>query len=396
VIRGIIGTLVALIALAAQASEPVLRAFARLPAETFASGPPSGAFRGEAGKASATFRGQPVQGLSSIRPARKDGWWLALADNGFGARANSQDFLLRIYRVRPRWATTPGSVGVVDVAREFIQLADPLRKVPFPIVNERTPDRLLTGGDFDPESFVLDEDGTFWIGDEFGPFILHVDAGGRLIDAPFDVPGIRSPDHPRLASADQATVGRSRGFEGMAGPSGALLFAALEAGVAGDAANTTRILEFDRKARHFTGVSYTHAFGWKGGMLTELVLAGRPAQGNLRFVGIERDNEQGATARFKRVVELSLQRTSRAGGRGETVRREILDLLSIANPARLGGFGARFSFPFITPESVWPISADTIIVVNDNNYPAAGGRSPNVADATEFIRVQLPRRIGDH
>jgi hypothetical protein len=76
---------------------------------------------------------------------------VALADNGYGAKVNSRDFLLRIYRVRPHWPRSrQGSVGRVDVAREFIQLADPLRKVPFAIVNDATADRWLTGADFDP------------------------------------------------------------------------------------------------------------------------------------------------------------------------------------------------------------------------------------------------------
>ncbi len=28
-----------------------------------------------------------------------------MPDNGFGAKGNSADFLLRLYRVRPRWET---------------------------------------------------------------------------------------------------------------------------------------------------------------------------------------------------------------------------------------------------------------------------------------------------
>jgi hypothetical protein len=32
----------------------------------------------------------------------------------------------------------------------------------------------------------------------------------------------------------------------------------------------------------------------------------------------------------------------------------VLDLLSIANPSRLGEFSARFTFPFITTEALWP------------------------------------------
>ena len=58
--------------------------------------------------------------------------------------------------------------------------------------------RLLTGFDFDPESVQIDRAGTFWIGDEFGPFVLHADRHGRLLEAPIAAPGIKSPQNPTL------------------------------------------------------------------------------------------------------------------------------------------------------------------------------------------------------
>ena len=88
---------------AAQAPRAELNGFATLPPETFASGPPSGRFLSPAGRG-AGFASQPVQGFSSIRPERgRPGWWLVLCDNGYGIRANSADFLLRIYSVKPDW-----------------------------------------------------------------------------------------------------------------------------------------------------------------------------------------------------------------------------------------------------------------------------------------------------
>ena len=36
--------------------------------------------------------------------------------------------------------------------------------------------RLLTGADFDVESIARMKDGTFWVGEEFGPYLLHFDA----------------------------------------------------------------------------------------------------------------------------------------------------------------------------------------------------------------------------
>lgn len=62
---------------------------------------------------------------------------------------------------------------------------------------------MLTGADFDIESMQFAPDGTIWFGDEFGPFLIHTDAYGRVLEPPialpdFDNPGktIRSPQNP--------------------------------------------------------------------------------------------------------------------------------------------------------------------------------------------------------
>jgi hypothetical protein len=44
--------------------------------------------------------------------------------------------------------------------------------------------RYLTGADFDIESVREAHDGTLWFGDEFGPFLLHTDASGKVLEAP--------------------------------------------------------------------------------------------------------------------------------------------------------------------------------------------------------------------
>ncbi len=166
-------------------STVTLKGFATLPADTFAPGPVSGVGISANGR-TGPFPGQPVQGFSGVQFADQNTFWF-MPDNGYGAKTNSSDFLLRIYRVDPNFRGTEAGDGSVNVLN-FIQLADPDRKASFQIVNENTTERLLTGADFDIESFNLANDGTIWIGEEFGPYLLHFDATGKLLDAPISTP----------------------------------------------------------------------------------------------------------------------------------------------------------------------------------------------------------------
>jgi hypothetical protein len=173
--------------------------FASFPADSFGPGPSSGNFiTGNTNNVTLPFPSQPIQGFSAVQVAATDDektFWF-LSDNGYGKKSNSQDFLLRLYRVKPFFRRGGADDGGVDVSNqngtveilEFIQLSDPNKKIPFKIIHENTSERFLTGADLDIESFVIDEDGSFWIGDEFGPFILHFDAKGKLLDAPFATP----------------------------------------------------------------------------------------------------------------------------------------------------------------------------------------------------------------
>jgi glycerophosphoryl diester phosphodiesterase len=378
--------------LSAQPPSVTLIGYARMAPDTLAPGPPSGAWLVAGKEGTAQFLGQPVQGLSALWPADAGGsTWFALVDNGFGAKINSADALLRIYRVRVTWAASRGQDGgQVTVDPAFIQLADPDRKLPFPIARGATRERWLTGADLDPESFVRMPDQSFWIGDEFGPFLVHVSATGKVLDAPVEMPGLRSPDHPHVQSADAgqmsaATVRRSRGFESLAAAAGfRTLYPALES--AALAPPGRRVFAFDPARRAFTGETWDVPL--EGEALSELVglehIFGETCAD--RFLAVERDGAQGAAAKIKRVHEVVVA--------GETaVRTLVVDLLEILNPEGLGGYPLHFTFPYITTEAVWPLDRSTLVIVNDNNFPNGGGRPSEARDATEFIRLHLNRPL---
>ena len=182
---------------------------ATLSADYLAPGPESGALATPANGRTGPFNGQVIPGFSAAVDNGNGTFW-AMPDNGFGTKENSEDFRLRIYLVKPRWERASGGSGTIQILR-YIELADPRHKIDFPIVHENTRARRLTGGDFDIESLQRMPDGSLWIGEEFGPFVLHVDPRGRVLSAPIDFPYGKSPQHPRVRS-ETPTVQRSGGF----------------------------------------------------------------------------------------------------------------------------------------------------------------------------------------
>ncbi|MCA8923545.1 MAG: esterase-like activity of phytase family protein [Planctomycetes bacterium] len=197
------------------AAEPpgTLRGFAKLPADSFGPGPSCGHALGTTPFHGRTppFASQPIQGVSALAPSDTPGTYLALSDNGFGTLETSADYLLRIYTVRPRFKTQAGGEGTLEV-RGALTLSDPHGHVPFPIVHAFCcAARPLTGADFDVESLQRAPDGTLWLGDEFGPFLLHADANGALLEPPIplvDADGarLRSPQSPDLEEASAVRV----------------------------------------------------------------------------------------------------------------------------------------------------------------------------------------------
>ena len=188
----------------ANANELVGRAV--LPAATFDDGPASGQYigKGPINRQSVPFSKQPVQGFSAVLD-NHNGSFMVMVDNGFGKMENSTDFHLRVYTIRPDFKTAEGGSGEIHVEEKPIELHDPDGKVLFAITNHFSEDRVLTGADFDIESMQKSKDGTLWFGDEFGPFLLHTDADGKVLESPIPLPDfnlkykgkeVRSPQNP--------------------------------------------------------------------------------------------------------------------------------------------------------------------------------------------------------
>jgi len=358
------------------------------------------------------FQGQPVQGHSGIK-RMADGTFWVLTDNGFGSKANSPDAMLFLSRYRLDWAS-----GAVE-RLETVFLHDPDKRVPFRIVHEGTDKRYLTGSDFDLEGFQPSGD-SFWIGDEFGPYLIRADRTGRVVsvhETEVDGKVARSPDHPAVATPPVPnapvafTVRRSKGYEGLASsPDGRFLYAMLEGPVWDEAAKdwervggreALRVLEFDTGAAKWTGRHWKYVLDQNGLAIGDFNMIDATTA-----LVIERDNGEGTAdracaegqrrpdcfhdvARFKRVVKIEMGE-AQAGG---PVRKiGYVDLMRIADPKRLARKPLnddRLTFPFFTIENVDVVDAEHIVVGNDNNLPFSSSRDPQKADDNEFVLLNV-------
>jgi hypothetical protein len=359
----------------AKPRQATLTNFAFLPAETFLPGSePSGAALGTAPINGITppFADQPIQGFSGL-VRNSDGTFDAISDNGYGTKANSADFNLRIHRIAPDFVT-----GRVDVLGG-ITLTDPNGHIPFPLTRQ---DRVITGADIDIESVTRGADGTYWMGDEFGPYLLHFDRAGRLLAPPAPLPGVRAPENP----AGDPNLGGSKGFEGITlSPDGRTINAQLEGTVAGDTPGTLRLNEFDIASNSFTGKTWKYRLEDPNFAIGDAV-----AVDANRFLIIERDSAQGADAIVKRVY---LADKRDRDGNGELDKTLVADLLNLANPKHVGGQADPFTFPFVTIEDVTILDDRTIAVLNDNNFPSSSGRTPGRPDDDEFITIGLAENL---
>ncbi len=387
------------------APQPTLSGFASLDADTLAPGPDSGVNGPISDERPGPFPGQPVGGWSGVQFADEDSLWF-IVDSLFGGNT---DTLLRVYKVDPDFAGFENGDGSVLLEEEFITLSDPNNLVPFEIQNADDPARPLTGADFDTEALVIDANGDIWVGDEYGPYLLHFDRNGVLLEAPIATPNIlidgtvpdapndvvRAPQHPDVeAGLAEFNLRGSRGFEGIGySPDGTILYPILEAPVDGDPENALRIYQYNIA----TGTYADELVGFypldNPGDTPTFQLGDLTPINESEFLAIERDDFQGDDAFFKKVFKIDI---SQVDENGFVQKEEVIDLLDIADPQDLNGDGSLvFDLPITSIEDILIFDESTVLVSVDNNYPFgsfATGRPPAL-DNNEIILVNLPEPL---
>jgi hypothetical protein len=372
--------------------------------------------------------GQPIPGWSGLLD-NGDGTFSALPDNGYGSKANSSDYIIGVYTTIATLKTAgdgtnvPGSIenlafipfndtlGVLQngLGIELLITADlPTYRTGagfgedsgIPVDTSIVEERLLTGYDFDVESIARVADGSFWVGEEFGPYLLHFDANGTLLEEPVPHPVLLSPSNPLVITLPGTeTQASSRGFESIAlNAAGDRLYALPESAPLSDALRAVpgdervvELFEFDPTTSAYTGVTFKYQ---KDGdaVGNAIVIGDLTNVGGSKFVLIERDGVFGPAAVLKRLYLIDLDVTDAAGILEKLL---LVDLLNISDPDDIGGElegvsePNRFSFPFNSIESVVQLGPSTLGVAIDTNFPGDAGRRAGVPDDTELISIDF-------
>lgn len=351
------------------------------------------------------FKKQALQGHSGIKFAEDKSYWL-LSDNGLGTKKNSADSMVFIHQYHFDF-----DKGTYKHLKTLF-FNDKNKKFPYLINLEGTKSRYLTGADIDPESFQIIGK-NFWVGDEFGPFLLEFDEKGTLkevFDARLDDELILSPDNPALELSNpdkvvnKANIKRSKGFEAMASSKDkSKLYPMLEYAMFKDGKyenkegkNFLRILEFDIKTRKFTGKNYTYTLENNAHSIGDFNMIDEEYA-----LIIERDDTEGTSdkacnaqrvqncfknpAQFKRIYKIRLHK-------GVAEKIAYIDLMNIKDPKKIAKkplVDGKFVFPFFTIEDVDVVDDKHIVVANDNNFPFSASREPFVLDDNEVILLEV-------
>ena len=272
--RSVLAVAMTVIGSGAFASDAIfeLSGWAEIPSTYRHPGPVSGQFAGPANGVTPPYQGQPIPGFSGMIPTPTPGTFFALPDNGFGAQNNSADFVIGFYEVTPTFKSTgDGTTSRGPVAvHEFTPFSDPQRLldssyitdgavytrvnyystgIQIPVDAGIRVGRWLTGADFDVESIARMNDGSFWVGEEFGPYLLHFNPQGQLLRTPIRHPVLRAPQNPQNATLGAANLPSSRGFESMTrNGDGSKLYLTTEASINSEADKRMLLIyEFDTR-----------------------------------------------------------------------------------------------------------------------------------------------------
>lgn len=265
----------------------------------------------------------------------------------------------------------------------------------------------------DTEGLAVLPDGSFWVSEEYGPWLLHVGPDGTVRErvGPFSGPARRLP-------AVLAARRSNRGMEGLALVPGSVTLAGLMQGpldnpkAAGRRSRSLRLVLFDTR----TGLSrqVVYLLEAPGHRITELA-----AVSPTRFLVVEVDGKIPGDAkdpsRFSRIYQVDLAGATEVSdtadgpqGRrfdGRTLEELPSDSLAalgvtpVAKAPLLDLLDPAIGYPYDKPEGLVVLDDSTLALVNDDDFgidaDGAGGitvkrRGDGVVMPNELWVLRLP------
>jgi hypothetical protein len=217
---------------------------------------------------------------------------------------------------------------------------------------------------FDPEGLRLGPSGSVFISDEYGPYVFEFDSTGHQVRA-LDVPARYSIAHPAATKEEEVEANQSgrvanAGFESLAiSPNGKRLYALIQLPLLQDSKRTKkgkvkglncRLLEIDLASGATR--EFLYPLDREGNKTCEML-----AIDDRRFLVIERDNQAGQSAGFKKIMKIDISGAN--------------DISAVASlpPKKL-------------PKGVKPVSKLAYIDLLDSRYGLAG---PQLAEKQEGL-----------
>lgn len=237
----------------------------------------------------------------------------------------------------------------------------------------------------DPEGLVAVSDGTFWISDEYGPYLLHLDASGREVER---LSALSRNQHGRGLPRVFARRRLNYGIEALAlTPDGTTLVAIMQAALDNPdrdvraSTRSTRILTFDLRSGVTRQFIYLRAH--PDFSVTDIAALSANA-----FLVVERDDgfatDEARPARHKHVYLIDVSRASDVSdpadseaGRlvaGKTIEqltepeRERAGIVAAGKQLALDLLALPQGYPHDKPEGIALLDGRLLAVSNDDDF----------------------------
>lgn len=260
------------------------------------------------------------------------------------------------------------------------------------------------------------KDKTFWISDEYGPYLVQVKRDGTILQriAPKGIGAeLKAPGLPLKETLPAVYLDRrqNRGAEAVGiTPDGKWMFMAMQSPLRNpdksvDNSRNLRILKIDL-ATLKPVAEYTYltedAKQFKDLKQSDIVISDLYAMNEHTLLIDERDKNEGTKAQLKKIFKVDLSKatnilgkfddTKKAGKTLEQLRTAELTKWKINTPTKVTILNAvDFKYPHEKIEGISLVNGNTLVMVNDNDF---GVNDPDSkANGTDLWTFKLPYKL---